>query len=681
MVLNAVDFIYRRDVAITYELSTIIVQTVEPDPYSSTDAGALLNEFKDYWQANHTDIVRDVAHLFTGKEVDGNIIGVAWLPGVCTGDQGYGLSQSKFTDTNFAWRVRLTAHELGHNWNAPHCNQGAAPCLDTCSIMCSSVSGCVQAVDEFESCSRDSIIAYRDSLSCLEPSTDVMWTTNAVVPVGAVADDRVGTAVAVNGDLAVIGAYTDDAHGANSGAAYIFRHDPQGNAWTQEAKISPNDGRVGDRFGISVGISVTPSGEVAVIGAYLDDDLGRDSGAAYVFRHIGSSWVQETKLHADDREGSDLFGRSVAIARANGSDAVIVGSFLDDDSGIGTGSAYVFRNSGSGWVQETKLHASDPHDQDQFGFSVGLAVDPANNEHIAIVGAYKTDDNALDSGSAYIFHKTNSSWSQVAKLHAGDPSANDQFGIAASISISSAGPVAIVGSFFADGSATDSGAAYIFRAAGSTWMQEAKLVAGDPGDGDHFGNAVSISGDMALIGAYFDNGSASHTGAAYIFQKTSTGWAQQVKLADTNGVIGDQLGFSVAINGDLGLIGAWAADNSAGADAGAIYFVSQTPSADCNNNGVADSCDIANGTSQDSNANGVPDECESPPNPCPADIAPTGGNGIVNVDDLLSVINGWGPCPAPPASCPADIAPQPFGNGVVNVDDLLAVINGWGACP
>jgi len=70
-----------------------------------------------------------------------------------------------------------------------------------------------------------------------------------------------------------------------------------------------------------------------------------------------------------------------------------------------------------------------------------------------------------------------------------------------------------------------------------------------------------------------------------------------------------------------------------------------------------------------------------PINPCPPDIVPPGGNGIVNVDDLLAVINGWGPCPAPPASCIADIAPQPGGNGVVNVDDLLAVINGWGTCP
>jgi len=101
-----------------------------------------------------------------------------------------------------------------------------------------------------------------------------------------------------------------------------------------------------------------------------------------------------------------------------------------------------------------------------------------------------------------------------------------------------------------------------------------------------------------------------------------------------------------------------------------------TTTGDCNTNGILDSIDIANGTSQDVNGNGIPDECEGL---CAADIAPQpNGNGVVNVDDLLMVINNWGPCA--PGSCAADIAPA-GGNGVVNVDDLLAVINAWGPCP
>jgi len=97
---------------------------------------------------------------------------------------------------------------------------------------------------------------------------------------------------------------------------------------------------------------------------------------------------------------------------------------------------------------------------------------------------------------------------------------------------------------------------------------------------------------------------------------------------------------------------------------------------DCNGNGRNDSCDLLAGTSIDANHNGVPDECDPPPPACAGDID---HSGAVNVDDLLAVINGWGPCPSPPSLCAADIAP-PGGNGQVNVDDLLVIINAWGPC-
>lgn len=106
---------------------------------------------------------------------------------------------------------------------------------------------------------------------------------------------------------------------------------------------------------------------------------------------------------------------------------------------------------------------------------------------------------------------------------------------------------------------------------------------------------------------------------------------------------------------------------------GTVTGAASVPAPDCNGNNVADSLDIANGTSQDVNGNGIPDECKPPPPPCPSD---TNGDQVVNVDDLLAVINGWGPCPPTPG-CPGDIT----ADGNVNVDDLLAVINAWGPCP
>jgi hypothetical protein len=104
----------------------------------------------------------------------------------------------------------------------------------------------------------------------------------------------------------------------------------------------------------------------------------------------------------------------------------------------------------------------------------------------------------------------------------------------------------------------------------------------------------------------------------------------------------------------------------------------KVPALDCNNNNIADLTDLQSGTSLDLNGNSIPDECEVPQT-CTGDIAPVGGNGAVDVDDLLAVINAWGAC-ANPNDCPADIAPA-GGNDVVNVDDLLAIINAWGPCP
>src|SRR5436190_1027082 len=171
-VLNSVDFIYRRDCGITYLETAIIVQVAEPDPYSSSNPGTLLGEFADYWNANNTAIVRDVAHLFTGKDIHtatGGVIGIAYLPGVCTATDGFGLVESRFSATiSAAKRAFLSAHELGHNWNSYHCNQSSpVPCTNPantdCGIMCSSLSGCSQS-GVFEPCSAGQIIAYRDTL-------------------------------------------------------------------------------------------------------------------------------------------------------------------------------------------------------------------------------------------------------------------------------------------------------------------------------------------------------------------------------------------------------------------------------------------------------------------------------------------------------------------------------------
>ena len=206
--------------------------------------------------------------------------------------------------------------------------------------------------------------------------------------------------------VAIVGAFLDDDNIADSGSAYIYRFNPDTLAWIEEAKLIASDGEASDWFGYSVSISSEPGNEVAIVGAWSVDDNGTDSGSAYIYRFNGAIWVEETKLLASDGEASDWFGWSVSISGTSGNEVAIVGALLDNDNGGNSGSAYIYRYDSvtSGWVEELKLLASDGAASDFFGFSVSISGDPGNE--VAIVGARYDDDNGTDSGSAYVFELT-----------------------------------------------------------------------------------------------------------------------------------------------------------------------------------------------------------------------------------------------------------------------------------
>jgi len=159
-ILNSVALIYQGDAGVIDEITTIIVRTSQADPYSSTSAGSLLSQFRSHWNGNHGNIQRDVAHLFTGKELNGSIIGVAYLGVVCNKPNAYGLSQSHFTPIG-GQRVALTAHELGHNWSASHCDGQS-----DCKIMCSGLGGCV-GLSQFGGSATSQIVGFKNSAGCL----------------------------------------------------------------------------------------------------------------------------------------------------------------------------------------------------------------------------------------------------------------------------------------------------------------------------------------------------------------------------------------------------------------------------------------------------------------------------------------------------------------------------------
>jgi hypothetical protein len=268
--------------------------------------------------------------------------------------------------------------------------------------------------------------------------------------------------VSISGSTAVIG--TPDKNGLQ-GAAYIF--EKSSGVWpaTETQKITASDAEPSDRFGFAVSISRT----TIIVGA-RNDDLNR--GSAYIFEKSGGVWpaTETQKITAIGGIAGDLFGSSVSISGS----IVVVGAQADD--GI-IGSAYIFENIVGVWSQVMKLTPSDGDVGDRFGFSASISGD------IAVVGT-RNDDGLR--GAAYIFEKSGGVWpaTETQKITANDGVAGDQFGQSVSISCNAL----VVGANFDHiGTKADQGSAYVFQRSNGTWSQTLKLTATDGLANDQFG--------------------------------------------------------------------------------------------------------------------------------------------------------------------------------------------------
>ncbi len=215
------------------------------------------------------------------------------------------------------------------------------------------------------------------------------------------------------------------------------------------------------------------------------------------------------------------------------------------------GSATIF-NGNSVWSQAAQLVASDGAAADYFGFGLGL------EGGTAVVGAYAANiGTANDQGAAYVFTQSGAAWPFSQKLLASDGIAYDYFGN--SVSVSNAGLRAIIGAYRAKiGANASQGAAYIFEKSGTTFAQTKKLAqpATDAAVSQFFGSSVALAGDLALAGA---TGNASNRGAAYLFKKDMGGannWGQAKKLTPSDGASGDIFGTSAAQSASYALVGA-----------------------------------------------------------------------------------------------------------------------------
>jgi hypothetical protein len=280
----------------------------------------------------------------------------------------------------------------------------------------------------------------------------------------------------------------------------------------------------------------------------------------------GSLSAQE--LIASDGAGGDVFGGSVSLAGNMG----LVGADGDGDAGFSTGSAYLFRelDAVTGTFNESvKLIASDGYFHDAFGFSVSLS------GNTGIVGTFASGLSDSNSGHVYVFRGLDTATGTVnesVKLTPSDAAADREFGRSVSLS----GNTALVGAKLYNDNGPSPGSAYVFRGldtASGTVIESVKLLASDAAASDQVGWSVSLSGNTGLVGAIGDDDNGSFTGFAYVFRglDTATGTINEsVKLTASDAAAGDLLGRSVSLSGNTGLVGAYSDDDN-GFRSGSAY--------------------------------------------------------------------------------------------------------------
>ena len=362
-------------------------------------------------------------------------------------------------------------------------------------------------------------------------------------------NDQFGTSVAIDGNTLVVGAPGEDSRSnaingmqndesaSGSGAVYVFVRDNAGK-WSQQAYIKASNVGDNDAFGSAVAIS----GNTIVVGAPGEDssapgvggDQGNnakvDSGAAYVFVRFGSTWQQQAYVKSSNPDTTDQFGANVAIW----GDTIAVGATDEDsntsginpqtnESAFESGAVYVFTRAIDIWSQQALIKASNAAAGDRFGSSVAL------DENILVVGARNEDSGAVGVGGSQM-----------------------------------------------DNTLTDSGAAYVFARTGTTWTQDAYIKASNTDFYDNFGAAVSISGNTLVVGAFGENAPGSglnpseqsnvdtDSGAAYLFARGMDGWAQVGYLKALNSDAGDEFARKLSVSGSTLVCGAYLEDSGFG---------------------------------------------------------------------------------------------------------------------
>jgi hypothetical protein len=408
---------------------------------------------------------------------------------------------------------------------------------------------------------------------------------------------HLGSAIAVQGDVAVIGA-PDAGSWPYAGRAYVLMR--EGGQWVKKAELSADSTYDVRSFGIAVAID----GNTIMIGA----DLTFGAGTAYVFVGAGEDWQQQAEITSPALGSSGHFGMAVAV---QGNTAVI-GAPAYNAGGVDyAGAAWVFTRSGTTWTQEAELSpAAGPQSWELFGASIAL------DDDTALIGARLSDP--WQSGAAYVFVRSGGVWTQEQRLTS---PGTEFFGV----SVALEGNTALIGAPGYDTSGSyDAGAAYLFVRSGGIWTREAEFTAADAVYVDYFGHSVALRDDTVIIGAFADEqaGGPVDTGAAYLFTRSGGTWRQRTKITATDAAASAYFGAAVALAEHTAIVGASQATQPGSGYRGAAYFFDLgCPAACCLSDGsclaaTPTECATAGGIYQGNASDCVTTSCPQPQGAC-----------------------------------------------------------------
>lgn len=432
---------------------------------------------------------------------------------------------------------------------------------------------------------------------------------SSLLPEHSTTNDHFGHSLATGLDWMVVGDPQDSSEGPLRGSVHIYRHN--GQSWSFFQRISPE---IVEGAGLNVffGSSVTLDGNWLIVGSPGDDEAGVNTGAAHVYKfdEFDESWENFDKLFSSHPQPNEYFGNSVAIDANAG--LAVVGQL--DTTGTGELHPWTIDVDGTTWIQLPSFSNPSGSTQSHFGESIQI-------EGTSLIAGSPNEDNGKGCAWVMTFDRDQNTFVVESELQPDTSVLAPHFGSSVDITDISA----IVGSPHDGNGESNGGSAYLFRKKINTWIFQDKFQGSSTEAGDGFGTSVSIENSSVVVGAPFHN---SQTGNAYTFDVNGVTAVEILQLMPYDGVSGGYFGYSCLVSNETIAVAAVAFDN-ANIQSGKVYLYSV--------GGLFGDFDFDNDR---------------------------------DIQDLLILISAWGPCSE---TCPPDLD----GNSQVNIQDLLAFLSVW----